>query len=184
MKKIVSFCGNCPFLYSDFDPDCAGHSTIDICQLARFLNLSPDHISVHDECGRDPNAKTPDWCPLKKEQLTIEFREFSDETKQEIEKVKTEIAELEAFFDDNVDYNSPIYITKTEQLQQAYNKLIELESNIEDKSNVDLSSFGQEFNESINNQIDEIKSKLSYLDTAGNKLQEILTNIGKNENKK
>jgi hypothetical protein len=184
MKKIVNFCGNCPFLYSDYDPDCVGYSTIDICQLARFLNQNPDHISVHDECGFNTNSKTPDWCPLKKEQFTIEFREFSNETKLAIENVKKEIAELEGFFDDSVEYDSPIYTTKTEQLQQAYNKLIEFESNIEEKTNIDLSSFGKEFNENINNQIDEIKSKLSYLDNAGNKLQEILTNIGKNENRK
>ena len=40
MKKVINFCGNCPFLYSDFNPDSAGYSTIDICQLNVFLKLN------------------------------------------------------------------------------------------------------------------------------------------------
>lgn len=133
MKNIkVNFCGNCAFLYSDFNPDSAGYSTIDICQLARFLHQTPDCISVHDECGRDPNSKTPEWCPLKKESFSFEFEEFSIETKLEIEKVSEEIDELEDFFDNclcDIDYNDPIYKAKTEQLQMSYTKLNELYKN-------------------------------------------------------
>lgn len=129
MNIKVNFCGNCPFLYSDFNPDSSGYSTIDICLLARFLRQIPDYISVHDNCGSNPNAKTPGWCPLNKANFEIEFQEFSIERKQEIQKISNEIDELEDFMNNFDSYEEPDYIAKSEQLQNAYTKLQELQSN-------------------------------------------------------
>ena len=133
MRKIkTNGCFNCPFFYYDYNPETCGYSTVDICQLSIFLKLLNHTISVHNECGPNREAKTPDWCPLQLESISIEFEEFSERTIQEIEKIKKEINELEKFLDGtecSLDYNNTIIDEKSNELQKLYIKLEKLNEN-------------------------------------------------------
>ena len=172
----VNFCGNCPFLYSDYNPDSAGYSTIDICQLASFLKKKLYNISVHDECGRDSNSKTPDWCPLKVEDFSFTFKEFSSKRKQEIKVVSDEIDELEDFFDGNYcdsSYENTTYDAKANRLQELYTKLQEL-----NKSEENVEFFNDEFKQ----KVEEFKEQIASLEIEGNKLQDLVINLTKNIN--
>jgi len=176
MNIKVNFCGNCPFLNSDFNPDSSGYSTIDICQLARFLHQTPDHISVHNECGFNPDSKTPDWCPLKVEDFSFTFKEFSSKRKQEIKVISDEIDELEDFFDGNycdASYENAIYDAKANRLQELYTKLQEL-----NKSEENVEFFNDEFKQ----KVEEFKEQISSLEIEGNKLQDLVINLTKNIN--
>jgi hypothetical protein len=172
MKTIVNFCGNCPFLYSNYDDYSTGFSTIDECNLARFLQLETYTISIHNNMGYDENAKTPEWCPLKKEACTFSFQEFAPEKAVEIESIKKEIEKLNEFFDTLTGENYSIEIVgeKTDELRDLYEKLSELQSNQETVN----SEFGTE---EFQSQIDEVKEKLSILEDAGNKLQALINNL-------
>ena len=99
MKKTVNFCGNCPFSYADYDDWAIGSSTANICTLAQFLKLKDYFISVDNG---DEELKTPNWCPLKTDEFTFNFKEFSAERKQEIDSTWKEIDELHSYFDKNV----------------------------------------------------------------------------------
>jgi hypothetical protein len=172
MKTTINFCGNCPFAYSDYDDFAVGYSTMDICTLSRFLNREDDCISIHDGMGPDYLAPTPDWCPLKEEEYSFDFKEFSPERLQEISDVKNEIKELEEFFDmreDEVDYDDPIIIEKNDKTQQLYSKLQELQSNEE---------IYTEFEEDITEQLDKIKEQILSLEDVSNKLKETFNNLG------
>jgi len=175
MKKTVNCCGNCPFLYSHYDDWAVGHSTIDICNLSRFLNLNNDCISVHDGMGNDGNAETPEWCPLKKEEYSYEFKKFSAQRLADIESTQNEIEEMEKYFDmreDELDYDSPEFIEKTDNLQKTYTKLNNLYDNEEIFDE-------KEFQNDLNVEIEKIKEQLQTLEDVGSKLQETFNNLGK-----
>lgn len=177
MNKTVNCCGNCPFLYSDYDDFAVGHSTIDICNLSRFLNLDNDCISVHDGFGNDENAETPEWCPLKKESFSFSFKEFSEERLKEIESINKEIDELEGFFDmreDEVDYDDPEVLENTENIRKLYTKLTILYDNEE-------LSEDDELKNEINDGIEKINEQLSLLKNISNKLSESF-NVIEDEN--
>ncbi len=75
---------------------------------------------------RDIEAPTPEWCPLKKEEFSFDFKEFSNERLQNIEMTKKEISELDNFFEMNeneVDYDDPIIMEKTDNLRKLYSKV-------------------------------------------------------------
>ena len=170
MKKTVNFCGNCPFLYSDYDDFAVGCSTVDICNLARFLKKSEDCISVHDGYDNDTESSTPEWCPLKEEEFIFYFKDFSSELLNEISSTKSDIKKLEEFFDmreDEVDYDDPIIEEKSEKIKELYNKLDELYNN-EDSN----------FEEDLTEQLDKFKEQLLSLEDLGIKLTDTFNNLG------
>lgn len=176
MKQTVNFCGNCPFLSSEYDDFAVGHSTVDKCLLAQHLGQDDYFVSIHDNFGQDFEASTPVWCPLKKEEFSFDFKEFSDERKQNLESTKNEILELENFFDmreDEVDYDDPEIIEKTDNIRKLYSKLNELYSN-EELSEDDV------LKNEINDGIEKINEQLTLLKEISSKFSETF-NVNNNE---
>ena len=172
MKKTINFCGNCPFSYSDYNDFAVGYSTVNVCTLAQFLKLKNYCISVNNG---DEVLITPEWCPLKTEEFTFGFKEFSVERKQEINSTWKEIEMLENCFDnidDYADYDAPENVENSIQLQNLYTKLGELQNNEESLFD------NEDFQNELSKNLDEIKKQLSTLEDVGNKLQESLNNIG------
>lgn len=107
MKKVVNYCGNCPFLYSDYDDYAMGYSTLDICTLSKFLKYKDYIVSKHDSIGFNEDSKTPEWCPIRKEKFELIFNDKNDEIenndenivqddfKEQIDKVQEQISLLE-----------------------------------------------------------------------------------------
>jgi hypothetical protein len=168
MKKTINFCGNCPFKYSDYDDWAVGYSTCTVCTLAQFLKLNEYLILVSNG---DEEVKTPDWCPLKTDEYTFNFKEFSVERKQEIDSTWEEIEVLQDYFDNgyDLDYDDPEVVEKNNKVQALYTKLGELQSNEEET---------YDFKAELNKSIDEIKEQLSTLEDVGNKLEESLKKLG------
>lgn len=165
MKKIVNFCGNCPFRYSDYDDFAIGYSTATNCTLAMFLRQKDYCILMSDG---DEEVKTPEWCPLKNEEFTFNFKEFSAERTQEIDSTFKEIEELNKYFDTTeVDYYDPDFLRKDNKLQELYTRLGELQGNEESNKEDDLSK-----------SIDIIKEQLLELENASKVLQESLGKLG------
>jgi hypothetical protein len=166
MKKIVNFCGNCPFSYSDYDDFAVGCSTLNVCTLAQFVKLKDYFISVDNG---DEELKTPEWCPLKTDEFTFTFKEFSVERKQEIDSTCKEIEVLQDYFDNtyDVDYDDPEVVEKNNKVQKLYTKLGELQSNEEQNDEDELSK-----------SIDIIKEQLLSLENASIILQESLGKLG------
>lgn len=150
MKKIINFCGNCPFCDYDYDDY---EEEIYSCGLSRFLKL--DDYFINDQ------EKTPIWCPIKKEDFLLEFKEFSSKRLEDINSVKNEIKELEHFFDEE-NYENPDVEEKTLALRNAYIKLYDLQQN--EELNVDIQ-------EEIIYNLEEIKNQLNSLEDANSKLQ-------------
>jgi hypothetical protein len=181
MKKVINFCGNCPFLISEYDDYSVGHSTLDCCQLARFLNLKEDYISIHDDIESNLEKETPEWCPMKQEDFTFKFREFSDERKKGIEDTKKKITELEEITED-LDIDSFEFKTKNKELADSYSKLqtlyeteeIKIDPELDTIPTLESSIFGPEFTDDFNDQVDDIKEQLSNLNNIGSKLQNML----------
>jgi len=168
MKKTINFCGNCPFKYSNYDDYALGYSTVTTCTLSKFLKLEDDCILVSDG---EKELKTPNWCPLKTDEFTFDFKEFSTERKIEIDSTLKKIEVLQNYFDNtyDVDYDNPDVIEKNTKLQTLYTTYNELQSN-EDVE--------YDFQTELNKSIDEIKIQLSTLESVGNKLQESINNLG------
>lgn len=177
MKKTINFCGNCPFLSSEYDDFAVGNSTVDKCLLAMYLGQEDYFVSIHDNFNQDIEAPTPEWCPLKKEEFSFDFKEFSNERLQNIEMTKKEISELDNFFEMNeneVDYDDPIIMEKTDNLRKLYSKLNELYSNEE------LSEEDTLKNE-INDGVQKINEQLTLLKEISSKFSETF-NVNNNEN--
>lgn len=178
MKKTVNCCGNCPFLYSHYDDWAVGYSTIDICNLSRFLNLNDSCISVHDGMGNDGNAETPEWCPLKKEEYSFKFKVFSEERLQEIESTQNEIEEMEKSYDmreDEVDYESPEFIESSDNLQKLYTKLTNLYESEELPDEEVLKN-------EINDGVEKINEQLSLLKEISDKLSDTFNKVDNEKN--
>ena len=174
MKKTINFCGNCPFSYSDYDDYALGYSTITTCTLSRFLKLKDDCISLSDG---DEELSTPNWCPLKTEEYTFNFKEFSTERNNEINATWKEIDVLQDYFETkeyyHTDFKTPEYLEKDEELKNLYTKLGELQNNEEETFDE------KKFQEELNKGLDEIKEQLSSLEEFGNKLQDSLSKLVK-----
>ena len=172
MKKTINFCGNCPFSYSDYDDFAVGYSTMNICTLSKFLKLKEDCISMSDGHNCDEESKTPNWCPLKTEEFTFEFKEFSSKRKDEIDSTWKEIEVLRDLSDKyDGDYDEPNFIEQENKLQGLYTKFGNLQNN-EDEILDD-----GEFNNELIKQIDCIKEQMFELNEVTNKLQETLNNL-------
>jgi len=159
MKKIINFCGNCPFCDHDYDD---GINFIFRCGLSRFLKLEDYFI--------DDQEKTPVWCPLKNEVCAFEFKEFSSKRQEDIDLVKNEIKELENFFDESINYECTEAEEKTLALRDSYIKLYDFQINEE-------LSFDSDFQNEIIDKIEEIKQQLNSLDDANSKLQKTVSDV-------
>ena len=119
MKIEVEGCYNCPFINSDYDDFAVGSSTIESCNLSEFLNQNEYFIAAHNSLGTEIKTTTPDWCPLKKENVNIHFSNLDISKKERIEYLQTEIRKLENFDDDDLPD-----IDKLDELNDELCKLI------------------------------------------------------------
>lgn len=75
----VTNCSDCPFRYSDWNPDSMGADTVEFCTLAMHRGLT-GIISVYDSYSEEgtendiPPMEIPDWCELKKGFITLELK--------------------------------------------------------------------------------------------------------------
>ena len=133
MKLIkIAGCFNCPFLQSDYDDYAVGHSSLDKCVFQQFLDVGDYYISVHDNLGPDPEAETPDWCPLKKESFSFEFKEFDEDTKKQLSRLQEEIESTQQDLDkltSNSAYDIEIAEDLSLVIQQLCNQLNNLQRN-------------------------------------------------------
>ena len=80
MDQKITCCGDCPFMYSEYDDYSLYNDTIDICTYALFLSRSDktgkkeyfidSYNGVNDRKVQKP---PPDWCPLRKDTITFKF---------------------------------------------------------------------------------------------------------------
>lgn len=76
----VKDCNNCPFCVIDFDPDYVGDDTLLYCNLVKFKgNFTNNLITTYNSWNEEniPEMKTPDFCPLKEGNITIELEEIN-----------------------------------------------------------------------------------------------------------
>jgi len=184
MKKTVNYCGNCPFLVFEYDDFAVGYSSSEYCNLARYLNLPDNHISAYDGFSNENKTTVqekinmPEWCPLKTEEYSFHFKEFSAKRLEELEKVEDEIEKLDKFFDmeeHEIDEEDEEFNSNTEKYRELLIKLGELYSSEEP-------TFEEEFQSDIKFTIDDIKNQLSLLENAGINLQNSLKNLNSEEN--
>lgn len=76
MKIKVNNCMDCPFCHSDFDDFSTGADTLDICVLARHLNIQDSIINARNMEEEMDDVK-PEWCPLLVEDFSIKM--YKDE---------------------------------------------------------------------------------------------------------
>ena len=168
MEKKINFCGNCPFFVIQFDNF---ESVTNTCNLARFQKKEDYSLDF------EAYLETPEWCPLKKEEYLLKFKKFSPERINEINSVKAEIEELEAYFSEREYYHTDTikneeYVEKDRRLIELYSKLDKLHENEE------LSFYQEDFQNDILQKVNEIRDQLSDLENAGAALQEAFSKIG------
>lgn len=160
MEIIVRDCNNCPFFQ---------FFTVDICLFAYYNSTRKssrsEYMILSDE--------TPEWCALKKENITLKLQEFSTIQKSKVNNIKKEIREcnelLETLDDNEVD---------NEILEQTEKRLESLYLKIEkyyegNENDIDL------FKEAIvdlNEKISELKSNNAELEKLYNNLENLLNN--------
>ena len=167
MKKTVNFCGNCPFFVTSYDDFAIGESFTYSCNLSEFKK--------NEEYFLDSNHDTPDWCPLKEEEVTFNFREFSPERLEEINKIDAQIIEIDKYFgihDWEDHHEDEEFIKNSDKLRDLYNRLSELQDNEE-------IPYYQEFQEDLKKALDGIKEQLSVLEQGGINLKDAFSNLGK-----
>lgn len=169
MNKVVNYCGNCPFFVTQFDDFAIGDMFTYTCNLATFQK-NQDYFLIGEN-------DTPEWCPLKKEEFTFNFKEFTPERLKEINDVNVEITELENYFETSeyyhIDFKDEQYLAIDYRLSELYIKRNNLYSNEE------IPFYETELKDDINKNIDEIKKQLTLLEKASVKLQETYINLGK-----
>lgn len=70
----IKDCSECPFRVDDWNPDSNGYDMYVFCNLAKHLNLPQYRIKSYDSWNEEEQViTTPDFCPLKKENLLIEL---------------------------------------------------------------------------------------------------------------
>jgi hypothetical protein len=151
MKKTINFCGNCPFLHTIYDSDNFNKTTFK-CSLSDFLNVEFVEYIVdpYDEFN------TIETCPLKLE---------------EIDNVKSEIIEIENFFNENdYDADNDDHVKLNIRLSTLYDKLDELHNNEEQTF---------DFQKDLNDNINKIKEQLELLSEVGNKFNQSINDLNK-----
>jgi len=165
MKKIVNGCVNCPFYHTEYDDYSMGEPEKNICVLSQYLKLDNYFIEL------DENEYSPEWCPIKNEEYTLKFKEFSDKIKSDISTINKKIYEHEYQYDKNSDNDDFDYVANNIEHKELYKKLDELMMNDELESNDD------DIKEDFNNSIDQVKNQLTNLEKLGNKLNDELNNL-------
>jgi len=184
MNKTINFCGNCPFFHTEYDDFAVGMDTTNMCCLAYNLKQEEYVVSYCNshECENDEivdkessDFGTPEWCPLKKDEYSFSFKPFSKNRLDDINLISKQIEELNDFLDHTDDYESVEFVDKMKQSTDLNNKFSELLKNEE-------LSFDDSFQRDINKSVDEIKVQMAQIENATAKLQDVLINLGKDEN--
>lgn len=165
MKKTINFCGNCPFLHTIYDSD--DFKTTFKCSLSDFLNVEFVEYIVdpYDEFN------TIETCPLKTEEFNFKFNPFSNTKLEEIDNVKSEIIEIENFFNENdYDADNDDHVKLNIRLSTLYDKLDELHNNEEQTF---------DFQKDLNDNINKIKEQLELLSEVGNKFNQSINDLNK-----
>jgi len=169
MNKVVNYCGNCPFFVTQFDDFAIGEPFTYICNLSQFQRKEDYFLTGEND--------TPEWCPLKKEEVILNFKEFTPERLKEINDVNTEIKELEDYFETkeyyHTDFKNDEYLAADDRLSELCIKRNDLYSNEE------IPFYEAELKDELNKNIDEIKKQLLLLEDASIKLQNTYINLGK-----
>lgn len=86
MKSItVNFCGNCPFLWSEYDDYSLHDCTTNICTLSRYLNNQEFVISTSNDMEPELDLLPVSWCPIRSEGgVMVDFKPFSMEEVNEM----------------------------------------------------------------------------------------------------
>lgn len=173
MKKIINCCGNCPFLYSDYDDFAIGDSTVEVCTLAKFQDLEEYYVLFHDGDGE---INTPEWCPLKAEEHTFDFREFSKERQEKIDSTSKELEELITYINERaIDCeDEDEYERKSERVSELYSIMSDLHQNEE--------FFEDEFVKDINKNVSDITEQLNKLEEAAIKMNDTFNNLDNESN--
>ena len=173
MKKRVNFCGNCPFMHTEYDDFAIGDSTTDICTLSSFLKKEEYIISSHNSIDIFYKNDTPKWCPLKDEKIELEYKPFSEKRQKEINDIKSKIIKLSNEIDDND--NIEIDDIKYEKLNELNSKLDLLFKN----EDVNIDDFSEELKDSVN----EINNQIEELVKSSETLSKTFINLDKNNEK-
>lgn len=171
MKKTVNFCGNCPFMYSEYD-DFSDNFT-DICTLSKFLNKKEYIISQSDGVDVHYENEPPKWCPLKEEKVELDFKPFSENRQKEINELKEKIITLsnDIDSDDEIDIDDERY-SKLEKLNSELDLLFKNED-------IDIDDFANELKNSVN----QINEQIEELVKASEKLSDTFNDLGDGEDK-
>lgn len=175
MKKIVNFCGNCPFMYSEYDSATIGDCYTDICVLANHLNKKDYIIASYDDVDITEGNGTPLWCPLQEEKVELEFNPFSKKRSDEINEVKKELFELTNELE-QAEINENI-----EDDDKRYDKISELN----DKLSLLFNNEGvsdEYITDELKNSVDEIKVQIEEMLKVSEKIGETFKNLGSEEN--
>lgn len=166
MKKIINCCANCFFYHTEYDDYAVGSHETNICILAN--KLKKEDYFIDDE--EIKNYRTPKWCPMKEDDYSFKFKEFSNKRLEEIHSIEKEIEILTDIYDEYID--SPEYFEKDNKIKLLYNKY---DSLINDD---DLDLYEEDNQEEFNKSISEFKNQIASLEDFGAKLNEALNNIG------
>jgi len=156
MKKTINYCGNCPFycpFYEDYDEIGLGGAS---CNLAIFQKKEEYYIP-------NDTLDTPEWCPLKEDEYSFKFKEFSEKRLKNISSVSSKIKVLEG---------------DVENEDKVSDELLNLYSDLSDLcENEELDKIEQEYDIDISNQVNDIREQLSALENAGDRLKKAFNSI-------
>ena len=90
IKYTVSGCGDCLFRYTEWDDYATYHDTTEICILNHNHWIThPESrqnfeyiITSYDGGAEEIEIKTPMWCPLKTNSVSIKFKEDGKTNKE------------------------------------------------------------------------------------------------------
>jgi len=168
MKKIINYCGNCHFFHTEYDDYSLGNGQKNICVL--FKNLkTPNNISdyfIDDEELEGYN--TPTWCPLKVEEYTFKFKEFSSKKIEELKSTTDDIELLNNKFEEYEDTTE--YSENNDKLKVLYDKF----QKILDSDDIDSEEF---IKNEFDNSMKDFKSTIESLEDMSIKLNEQLNNL-------
>lgn len=73
MKHNVKGCLDCPFKYEHYNHFSSGKDTTVVCVLAENIK-QPEHIISIFDAENPEKIKTPSWCPLKRDNVSIKLK--------------------------------------------------------------------------------------------------------------
>jgi hypothetical protein len=170
MKKTINFCGNCPFLHTNYYFQNYDKPSYD-CSLLMFLQVEFEEqiLDPYDEFN------VIESCPLKTEEFNFNFNSFSNDRLDDINNVKNQIIEIEKFFNENdYDADNDDHVKLNIKLSTLYDKLDELHNN-EEKT--------FDFQKDLNANINKIKEQLELLSDVGNKINQTINDLNNDKDK-